>query len=143
MRHLTPELLIAPCGMNCRVCYAFQRDKNKCPGCRSENDSKPKSRVICNIKTCSKFNSQEIRFCGQCDIFPCKNLKNLDKRYQGKYFMSMIRNQELIIDGGVEKFIEAENKKWKCSRCGHILCAHKSECKYCGLPLSGHFSCGW
>jgi len=24
--------LVAPCGMNCRLCYAYQREKNHCEG---------------------------------------------------------------------------------------------------------------
>ena len=27
--------LIAPCGMNCRLCLGQIREKNTCPGCRS------------------------------------------------------------------------------------------------------------
>jgi hypothetical protein len=26
--------LVAPCGMNCGICRAYLREKNKCPGCR-------------------------------------------------------------------------------------------------------------
>jgi len=26
-------VLIAPCGMNCRLCMAYQRDKKQCKGC--------------------------------------------------------------------------------------------------------------
>ena len=143
MTLLSPDLLIAPCGINCRVCYAFQREKNKCGGCRADNKDKPVSRVICKIKTCSRLIENRMDFCGQCDEFPCKNLKNLDKRYQGKYFMSMIKNQEMIAANGLEKFLESENVKWKCSSCGNFLCAHKKECKNCGLPLSEHFCGGW
>lgn len=143
MKQLSPDLLIAPCGINCRVCYAFQRSKNKCSGCRAEDKDKPVSRVICKIKTCPKFIEKGIDYCGQCDEFPCKNLKNLDKRYQGKYFMSMISNQKMIADEGIEKFLESEDNKWKCSSCENFLCAHKKECTNCGLPLSEHFSGGW
>ena len=29
--------LIAPCGMNCGICYGYLREKNKCPGCRKRD----------------------------------------------------------------------------------------------------------
>lgn len=35
------KTLIAPCGMNCQLCYAFQREKNKCPGCLGDENSIP------------------------------------------------------------------------------------------------------
>ena len=28
-----PVKLIAPCGMNCRLCWGYVREKNSCPGC--------------------------------------------------------------------------------------------------------------
>ncbi len=30
--------IIAPCGMNCSICMAYLRGKNKCPGCRGIDD---------------------------------------------------------------------------------------------------------
>ena len=143
MKQLSPQLLIAACGMNCRVCYAFQREKNKCPGCRANDKDKPISRVICKIKTCEEFSKQRIDFCGQCNLFPCRNLKNLDKRYSSKYFMSMIQNLEKINALSLAEFAELESAKWKCSNCSGCLCAHKKECPSCGLALSQHFSSGW
>ena len=46
------EILIAPCGMNCCVCMAYLREKNKCPGCRGTDVNKPITRVRCKLKTC-------------------------------------------------------------------------------------------
>ncbi len=42
--------LIAPCGMNCGLCYAYLREKNKCPGCRLFNKKEPVSIAKCRIK---------------------------------------------------------------------------------------------
>ena len=44
--------LIAPCGMNCGICRAYLREKNKCPGCRGSDENKLSSRVNCKIKNC-------------------------------------------------------------------------------------------
>ena len=44
--------LIAPCGMNCGICMAYLREKNKCPGCRGDDTNKPVTRVGCKIKNC-------------------------------------------------------------------------------------------
>ena len=42
--------LIAPCGMNCALCMArLIREKNQCPGCRGDDNDKPKYCVQCVI----------------------------------------------------------------------------------------------
>jgi hypothetical protein len=32
--------LVAPCGMNCGICIAYLREKNKCPSCRGDDINK-------------------------------------------------------------------------------------------------------
>lgn len=45
MRSFNKISLIAPCGMNCSICMAYLREKNKCPGCRGNDIDKPITRV--------------------------------------------------------------------------------------------------
>ncbi len=124
-------LLIAPCGMNCALCYAYQRTKNHCPGCRIESDTKNISCVNCRIKNCKNLNNPGKSFCYECESFPCNLLKHLDKRYRTKYKMSMIENLEYIKMNGLKKFIHNENKKWACNICGENICVHKGSCLNC------------
>src|SRR5512136_342611 len=91
-----PMTLIAPCGMNCRLCHAYVREKNVCPGCRGDDSLKSKSCVACRIKNCEKIATGRIKYCFSCESFPCARLKQLDKRYRNKYGMSMIDNLENI-----------------------------------------------
>lgn len=126
-----PTTLIAPCGMNCRLCRAYVRDKNACPGCRGGDSSKSKSCIACQIKNCEKIVSGRIKYCFGCDSFPCARLNHLDKRYRTKYGMSMIENLHTVRSLGIRRFIENEKKKWACPECGGLLCVHKSECIYC------------
>ncbi len=95
---------IAACGMNCGICSAYLREKNKCPGCRESDINKPVTVLRCKIKTCSTLQNGTITFCFECDEYPCKNLKHLDKRYRTKYNMSMIENLENIKKFGVIHF---------------------------------------
>jgi hypothetical protein len=44
------RFLIAPCGMNCRICAAFLRVKNKCLGCRGSDLQKPITRLDVKLK---------------------------------------------------------------------------------------------
>jgi hypothetical protein len=125
-------LLIAPCGMNCGICMAYLRDKNKCPSCRGVDTNKPFTRTNCKIKNCSLFQEGRTKFCFKCGMFPCDYLKHLDKRYRTKYNMSMIENLEHIKKLGIVKFIESEKRKWICPKCGGTICVHKGYCFSCG-----------
>ena len=124
--------LIAPCGMNCRLCQAYMREKSACPGCRGDDNLKTKTRVECRIKNCARLAESGANYCFQCDRFPCEWLNNLDKRYRTKYRMSMIDNLNAIKKYGIRRFIQNEKKRWACPSCGEIICVHKPHCSYCG-----------
>ena len=66
-----------------------------------------------------------------CTIYPCKRLKQLDKRYRNKYHMSMIENLNFIQKQGIRKFITWQKEKWTCKKCQHLLCVHKPGCLHC------------
>jgi hypothetical protein len=127
-----PTTLIAPCGMNCRLCHAYTRDTKACPGCRSDDSVKAKTRVTCRIKTCEKLVQGRARYCFTCDGFPCGRLDHLDKRYRTKYGMSMIDNLAQIKKSGIRQFIRNEQKRWTCPGCGQLICVHKPQCLFCG-----------
>jgi hypothetical protein len=116
------EDLIAPCGMNCGVCLAYLREKNKCHGCREAEKNKPKTRVSCRIRICSK---RKGKYCFECTEFPCQRLRRLDKRYRTRYGMSEIENLEFIRLKGINSFVESERKRWQSSK--GLLCVHNRE----------------
>ena len=62
--------LIAPCGMNCALCLAHLRDKNKCPGCRSEDEAKPLYCFSCKIRNCTLLQKTTSHFCYDCYSYP-------------------------------------------------------------------------
>ncbi len=124
--------LIAPCGMNCRLCIAYGRRKNACPGCRAEDRGKAETVVTCRIKNCERLAQRKARYCMGCDTLPCDRLKCLDKRYRTKYGMSMIENLAQIKELGVRQFVRNEKDRWTCPVCGEILCVHKPQCLHCG-----------
>jgi len=132
------EHLIAPCGMNCSLCSAYQfkkYDLNKkgfhkkyCPGCipRGENCTHMKD-------ACETLAKGKIRLCIQCENFPCKRLKALDKRYRFKYNMSMIENLNYIKKFSIEEFLIKEREKWSCPKCKAIICCHYGLCLNCNI----------
>ncbi len=132
------EQLIAPCGMNCAVCSAYlalKFDLKKkgfgrtyCSGClpRGKNCAFMK-------KSCSLLGQGLVRFCFHCPDFPCRRLKTLDKRYRTFYHMSEIENLNFLKERGVEAFLEKEKAKWRCTRCGGVICCHNGLCYNCDL----------
>jgi hypothetical protein len=65
--------------------------------------------------------------------FPCRRIKDLDKRYRTKYGVSLIENLNTIKEIGLTQFVELEKGKWKCSNCGQLLCVHRDTCINCGI----------
>ncbi len=124
--------LIAPCGLNCRLCRAYIRNRNSCPGCRYDDIDKSQYCVKCKIKNCSHLSSKSARFCFSCKEFPCSIIKHLDKRYRTKYGLSIIDNLVFINEFGVRNFVNNEKDKWKCPQCMELLCMHKDICISCG-----------
>ncbi len=130
------EELIAPCGMNCEICMAYLREKRSCPGCRGDDTDKSASCLKCIIKNCEVIKTNKSGFCFVCDEYPCRRLKQLDKRYRTKYSMSMIENLESIKRIGLTSFVEIEKKRWRCSKCGGVICVHRGYCSSCGASSS-------
>jgi len=124
--------LIAPCGMNCGICMAYLREKNKCPGCRGIDINKPVTRAKCKIKNCKELDKNNLKFCFKCNKFACERMKHLDKRYRTKYNMSMIENLENIKKFGIRQFVKNEKIRWACSQCAGTICVHRGYCSNCG-----------
>ena len=121
--------LIVPCGMNCALCYAYQRIKNHCDGCRSDNIPFEYCRR-CVIKSCKTRLENDRADCSPCER-PCPRLKQLDKRYRTKYRMSMLANLKDIRNKGMDWFLKAQDDTWTCKVCGGFICVHRGRCMKC------------
>jgi hypothetical protein len=130
--------LIAPCGMNCSLCVAYQAEKydintqgfrrKYCPGCL------PRGKNCLHMgDQCALLRDGRVRFCFECASFPCKRLKVLDKRYRIKYHMSMIENLSYIQENGMDAFLRQQAERWKCAKCDEKICCHNGLCLNCDL----------
>jgi len=72
------NLTIAPCGVICDICLAFQRSKNKCVGCNNFGN-KLHHCSVCRIITCPEKNGNEKLLCVHRDV--CLNCGS-----ENKYF---------------------------------------------------------
>jgi hypothetical protein len=125
--------MIAPCGMNCGSCLGFMRYKDHCPGCRMFDDSKPEFCKQCIIINCDLLKSTESGFCYDCPKYPCRRLKNLDKRYSTRYSTSFFENLSMIKEKGIDSFLTFETERRTCPQCGATICVHRPECFECGF----------
>ncbi len=85
--------LIAPCGLNCGICIAYLREKNKCTGCLSDGDGKAYHCSKCKIKLCEEHGNKKFTYCMECEKFPCIKIKKTKQkvydeilcRYNGQF----------------------------------------------------------
>lgn len=127
---------IAPCGMNCGTCIAYLREKNKCPGCRVLSADKKETVQWCIIVKCVYLEKTDSKFCYECEKYPCKRLKQLDKRYSTKYGTSFFENLSIIKEKGIDVFLEFETNRRTCKNCGATLSVHKPYCLECKIKLN-------
>lgn len=124
--------MFAPCGMNCTVCYKHCNSTKSCSGCRSDDNTKPQHCSKCKIKLC--VIKKGYNYCYECNAFPCKLNKNLERSYD-RYNWSLIMNSTDAKDDGVEFFLEGEREYWTC-RCGGIISLHDAKCNECHTKLA-------
>jgi len=122
---------LAPCGVICDLCVGFQRAKNKCVACQAQG-YKPNHCKVCSIKSCPEKHGNPAALCVDCLKYPCRRLKDLNKRYMAKYGEDLQQNLEMARAEGLASFIEAASQKWACPACGQLLCVHSDSCLHCG-----------
>jgi hypothetical protein len=130
--------LIAPCGMNCAICCNYLAQKydlkkqgirrTYCAGCRPRRKN-----CVFMQKNCELLGNGLVQYCHECTEYPCRRLKQLDKRYRTNYRMSMIENLNFIKVQGIEHFLKKEEDKWRCSACGGTISCHGGQCFKCGI----------
>ena len=56
--------------MNCSICMAYLREKNKCPGCRGADIDKPITRINVKSKLAKTFKKVMQNFVTSVENFP-------------------------------------------------------------------------
>ncbi|MFX1328412.1 MAG: DUF3795 domain-containing protein [Promethearchaeota archaeon] len=146
--------LLAPCGLYCGVCRIYKAHKDNdlefkreilptlndygaksvddiaCTGCLSDG-AKFHFCQTCPIRDCIK--NKKIEGCYLCDDFPCSIITNwpdpLDKKV-------MLRSIPTWRNLGTEKWIEAEEKRYQCPKCGKLLFHGAKKCRECNVKIN-------
>jgi hypothetical protein len=137
--------LAAPCGLYCGVCaiHIAHRDDNlkfkerltglygvglgdlHCNGCLSD-DVFLYCRV-CPIKACTA--GKGIAGCHQCADFPCAHIETFAFPVGRKVMLRSIPARREL---GDEQWMEEEEKRYRCPRCGIGLFRGAKRCRSCG-----------
>jgi len=143
------EELLAPCGLYCGVCRIYLAHKDNdlefkkeilpalnsfgaksiddiaCTGCLSNGVVFTFCRT-CSVKDCIK--DKRIEVCHQCNEFPCNIITTwpdaLDKKV-------MLRSIPARRDLRTEKWVEAEEERYQCPKCGNPLFLGAKKCNKC------------
>ena len=127
--------LIAPCGLNCRVCKAICNDSDtKCVGCLGEGGYKYKHCMECAIVHCEKRKTLPDIYCDTCPDYPCEANRELQTRYTTAYplYESPRGNLQLLRTRGMAALLEREEAFWSCPDCGGVISVHDGVCEKCG-----------
>jgi len=96
---------VPPSAAFCGACPAYHKKKKPCPGA----DEGAKLKLCAKIYTCC-VESKKLRFCHECDKYPCKKEAKFIKEMKG-YGQSLPDNMKVIRKKGVDVFLEEWNKK--------------------------------
>lgn len=143
--------LLAPCGLYCGVCriYKAHRDNDlefkkqilptlndygaksvddiACTGCLSDGVIFHFCRT-CPIKDCIK--NKKIEGCYLCDDFPCTIITNWPDQLDKKV---MLRSIPAWRDLGTAKWVEKEEERYQCPKCGNPLFHAAKKCNKCSV----------
>ena len=149
--------LVGRCGLYCGACIIYRAYKDseqlrqiiaerdgykpeeiRCEGCQTvltngwdvESEEWGKN---CKIVKCLK--AKGLNFCYECNTYP-----NCDRFHEIadsciKHGENLIENLDKIKAGKVEEWLQEEDKKWRCQKCGKPISMHLAECHWCGTKL--------
>ena len=116
--------IIAPCGLYCGECSAFQDDR--CGGCISRKSLCLKYTKICKIYSCC-VDKRELRVCSECEEFPCGKFAAFFGAPE--WYNQVVANLRRIEKKGMQKFLDEQVKR--VDRL--IRCAEKHDVVRCSL----------
>ena len=147
--------LAAPCGLYCGVCaiyIAHKRNSTRmkegtltvlqrlpnvdgvgvedihCEGCLS--DDLFKYCQVCAIRSCAQ--DRQIEGCHRCSDFPCKHIDDFPISVGKKV---ILRSVPAWRELGTEKWMEEEEKRYRCPHCGEKLFRGVRKCRGCGQAV--------
>lgn len=145
--------LAAVCGLYCPACSLFigthedperlaslaahmgrSVDELKCDGCRSDRLCFY-CKTECKMKPCAA--EKGIDFCGECDEYPCNELKTFQVERPHRH--ELWDSQQCIKEEGYEEWFRAMTEHYACFECGVLNSAYDIHCRNCGVSPSSEY----
>ena len=155
---LVNKNLVGRCGLYCGSCMIFRaykdseelrnrvaEEKNcgpeeiRCEGCQTVLidgwDLKGEQwGRNCRIIRC--LETKGVAFCYECDTYPdCKKF-HVIADYCLKRSEDVMENLRRIKAGEVDEWLEAEDRKWRCKKCGKPVAIQLRQCHWCGERIN-------
>ena len=128
------------CGLYCGACQTMLETKAgtgtyPCYGCKSEQSALHCAN--CGIKACARSKGYE--FCGECaELNNCEKMHQFMIDPQWPYHQGVLKNMETIEQEGVTKWLEAQDKRWRCTSCGASRSWWDETCPQCGQAVANY-----
>jgi hypothetical protein len=151
--------LAAACGTYCGACPAYlnrhgqihkrvssgppktpidnfvdMMDQLRCDGCLSGGTLAAHCRT-CTIRLCAAKKQPDAR-CADCKDLPCNRMTSLIRQGGYPHRQEYLPNLEKMRQMGVEKWVQYEEKRWRCTKCGLPMSWYDAQCAGCGEPRS-------
>ena len=147
--------LVGRCGIYCGSCiiYGAYKDSEqlrqrvaerdncepgeiRCEGCQTvlaDGWNSKEWGKNCRIVKC--LEAKGLDFCYECDTYPnCQKFRDLADSCV-RHGEQLMENLSKIESGRVEEWLEDEEKKWRCLKCGKPISMRLTECHWCGAKI--------
>lgn len=105
-----------------------------CDGCLSGGILAPHCQR-CNIRLCA-LNKQSNARCSDCAELPCYRITNLINMGRYLHRDEYLPNLKKVREMGVQKWVQYEEERWRCPKCGLPMSWYDAECIGCGAKRS-------
>ena len=130
------------CGVYCGACSimlatkAGKLDKDKqCYGCKNEKSTG--FCATCGIMACAQRKSNE--FCDQCnELIRCELVRKFVSDTQFPYGQCVLKNMQIIQEEDLVKWLETQDKRWRCKNCGTSHSWYHETCPQCGQAVASY-----
>ncbi|WP_081963079.1 DUF3795 domain-containing protein [Desulfosporosinus sp. HMP52] len=139
------KMTSAVCGLFCPSCTVFIATKEEperlkkiavtlnqtieethCEGCRSI----PKTAYCSNCRMIECARQKGIEFCGECEEFPCKEIKTFQALKPHR--LDLWQSHQRIKDVGYEQWAREMSEHYSCPKCHTLNSAYDLVCRKCG-----------
>lgn len=111
--------------------YGHEPEDVRCLGCRARPEDCWSG--FCEFKRCVM--RREVEFCCECPDFQCKKLKAFFKSSPRRKLAR--ENLKRIKEVGWERWIQEQDRRWRCPTCSHKISFRQTRCTFCGAHLKG------